>query len=267
MQGTCTKCGKEKDLSEFYKAKGSRGYSYHCRKCVSDRNKERIKGVRAEVLEWTNQIYSGQELLLQINAISKLNCKKLWTLRAKLNTILGEKFDPTKYHQEYYQKNKSKIRTKHKEYAIKNKDKLHECRIKWEENNKERVSEYKRLWQESNYLQSKLSSCKSRSLKNGIPFNIELSDLEIPEICPVLHIPIRLSKTGKQTGNSPSIDKIIPEFGYTKGNIQIVSNRANKMKSDATPLELILFAAWVLDNFDIDDYARELEGYIEKTLL
>ena len=266
MKGTCTKCKEEKALSEFYKSKDSRGYSYHCRKCTSERSKRRAKEIRAEVIDWTNQLYSGEELRIQLEAISKLNSKKLWSLRSKLNKLLGEKFDSKAYKQDYYQKNKEVIDKKNREYAAKNKDKVNAYRKKWISENKERNAEHKRLWHESNYLQTKLSSCKHRALKNNIPFDIELSDLEVPEICPVLHIPIRLSKTGKQTANSPSIDKIIPEMGYTKGNIQIISNKANKMKSDATPLDLILFAAWVLNNFDIDLYTTELEGDVEETL-
>lgn len=38
--------------------------------------------------------------------------------------------------------------------------------------------------------------------------------------------------------DSPSIDRIIPELGYTKGNIRVISNRANLLKSNATIEEL-----------------------------
>lgn len=38
--------------------------------------------------------------------------------------------------------------------------------------------------------------------------------------------------------NSPSLDKIVPELGYVKGNIVVVSLRANQIKSDATIEEL-----------------------------
>lgn len=68
---------------------------------------------------------------------------------------------------------------------------------------------------------------------NGIPFDIELSDLDLPEICPILRIPLRISNNGKANAESPSIDKIIPDLGYIKGNVQMISNKANKMKSDA----------------------------------
>ena len=34
--------------------------------------------------------------------------------------------------------------------------------------------------------------------------------------------------------DSPSLDRIVPELGYVKGNIRVISNRANHLKSDAT---------------------------------
>jgi hypothetical protein len=44
---------------------------------------------------------------------------------------------------------------------------------------------------------------------------------------------------------SPSLDRIKPELGYVPGNIQVISARANVMKNDATPEELLAFANWV----------------------
>ena len=32
--------------------------------------------------------------------------------------------------------------------------------------------------------------------------------------------------------NSPSLDKIIPELGYVKGNVRVISFKANKYKND-----------------------------------
>lgn len=263
-KGVCTKCGKEKSLSEFYKDKGSRGYSYHCKQCIGERSKERVREVRSEVVKWTNLLYTGEELDLQLDAVSKLNSNQIWTLRAKLNKLLGEKFDSELYHKEYYQKNKERLSEKNREYAILNKEKINTYRRIYDAHNKDRNDESKRRWSDNNYLQIKLSSCKRRALEKSLPFDIELSDLEVPHICPILHIPIRISSTGRLCDNSPSVDRIIPEMGYTKGNVQMISNKANRMKTDATPLELILFAAWVLDNFDIDVYKNELEAYVEE---
>lgn len=93
-----------------------------------------------------------------------------------------------------------------------------------------------------------ISRAKCHAKRTGLPFNLEKGDIKIPEICPVLGIPIFRNIGGKgMTPNSPSIDKIIPELGYVKGNVQIISQRANVMKNDATLEELERFANWVLN--------------------
>ena len=33
---------------------------------------------------------------------------------------------------------------------------------------------------------------------------------------------------------SPSLDQIVPGLGYVKGNVQVISHRANTLKSDGT---------------------------------
>ena len=82
-----------------------------------------------------------------------------------------------------------------------------------------------------------LARARHRAKKNNLPFNIELSDIVIPETCPLLGIELK-SNTDKTSPNNPSLDKIIPELGYVKGNIWVVSLRANKLKNDATLQEL-----------------------------
>lgn len=76
-------------------------------------------------------------------------------------------------------------------------------------------------------------AAKARAKKSGILFTIELSDLIIPEKCPILNIPLFFGE-GKCSENSPSLDQIIPGAGYTPNNIQIISHKANTMKSNAT---------------------------------
>lgn len=83
---------------------------------------------------------------------------------------------------------------------------------------------------------------KARAKANGTPFTIELSDIVIPEVCPVLGIPIK-PQNGKGQGfhpDSPSLDRIRPELGYVKGNVRVISARANLLKSDATSAEIAL---------------------------
>lgn len=87
-----------------------------------------------------------------------------------------------------------------------------------------------------------LQGAKSRAKSRGLPFNLTLDDLgPLPEYCPVLGIPLEIG-TGLHTDGSPSLDKIIPQMGYVKGNVLIISMRANRLKSNATPTEMRLLA-------------------------
>ena len=82
-----------------------------------------------------------------------------------------------------------------------------------------------------------LARAKSRAKKNNLAFNIELDDIVIPERCPLLGIKIESTEV-RNSPNNPSLDKIIPEKGYIKGNVWVISNRANTLKNDATLTEL-----------------------------
>ena len=73
----------------------------------------------------------------------------------------------------------------------------------------------------------------------GLEFNLSLDDIpEIPDSCPVLGIKIRENDTNAPLDSSPSVDRIDNTKGYVKGNIRIISNRANRIKADATIDEL-----------------------------
>jgi hypothetical protein len=77
---------------------------------------------------------------------------------------------------------------------------------------------------------------KQRARDGGRSFDLALSDIVIPKICPKLGIPIFSSK-GRSGPNSPSIDRKDSSQGYTKDNIQIISWRANRLKCDGTKEE------------------------------
>ena len=93
-------------------------------------------------------------------------------------------------------------------------------------------------------------SAKRRAKKHSVPFNLDFSKFpEIPDKCPVLGIPLNKSPKGKigPKFNSPTLDRIKPEMGYVEGNIQIISHRANTIKSDATVEEILKVADYVLN--------------------
>ena len=81
-------------------------------------------------------------------------------------------------------------------------------------------------------------NAKSRAKKKGIPFNITLEDITIPDTCPLLDIPIKCFTGDKKSPHNPSLDQIVPGLGYTPDNIQVISSRANWLKADATCKEL-----------------------------
>ena len=76
------------------------------------------------------------------------------------------------------------------------------------------------------------SRAKYRAKQKGLDFNITKEDIVIPDTCPLLGIPM----------TSPSLDRIDSSKGYTKGNVWVISNRANTLKNDATLSELKLLA-------------------------
>jgi hypothetical protein len=67
----------------------------------------------------------------------------------------------------------------------------------------------------------------------------------IPDFCPVLGLPLYRNSGGAAQGpNSPSIDRINPALGYVRGNVKVISSKANAIKSNATPEELLRVAAY-----------------------
>jgi hypothetical protein len=81
-------------------------------------------------------------------------------------------------------------------------------------------------------------------------FTIERSDVVIPEVCPVMGIPITPLERGRMNPGSPSLDRIDNSKGYTPDNVWVISWQANRMKSDASPEDLVLFAKAILRLFD-----------------
>jgi hypothetical protein len=82
------------------------------------------------------------------------------------------------------------------------------------------------------FLKSMWWRAKKRSEKTGIEFNIEISDIIIPSVCPVFGIDFEVGVGKGPSDKSPSLDRIDNTKGYIKGNIQVISFKANRMKND-----------------------------------
>jgi hypothetical protein len=86
-----------------------------------------------------------------------------------------------------------------------------------------------------------------RAKRKGYDFNITTNYLIqiAPTYCPVFGWELKYGK-GQLRHYSASIDRIEPDRGYVIGNVRIISNLANAMKSNASDEDLRKFAKWVL---------------------
>lgn len=84
-------------------------------------------------------------------------------------------------------------------------------------------------------------SVKKRAKENGTPFELSIYDIpDIPKNCPIFGIKLQSNNRSGPLDTSPSLDRIIPELGYVKNNVRIISNRANRLRADATLQEFRL---------------------------
>lgn len=92
-------------------------------------------------------------------------------------------------------------------------------------------------------------SAKERAKKQDLVFDIDFRDIVIPEFCPILGFRLQQG-SGKAQASSPSLDRIDPNKGYIKENIQVISYKANTMKNDASVEMLLNFAKWVNNEYN-----------------
>lgn len=134
-------------------------------------------------------------------------------------------------------KDPEKRKEKGREYSLKH---YHKRATANPEKNRERA----RKWWANNRERHIFNSARRRAKEAGLEFDLEISDILIPENCPILDIQIRKPEScgspgkGKPHPNSPSLDRIDTSKGYVKGNVWVISWRANKIKADASLEEL-----------------------------
>lgn len=118
-----------------------------------------------------------------------------------------------------------------------------EWRKQWRAKNRNIINEKQRSMRKNRHLRL-YRSAKQRAKKLDLDFNIDKEDVIIPTHCPVLDVDFDETRMG-----GPSIDRINSQQGYIKGNIQVISSKANTMKSNATVEELRSFARWVKETY------------------
>ena len=91
-------------------------------------------------------------------------------------------------------------------------------------------------------MREKFRSKKARTYKAD--FTIEFGDLHFPSHCPILGIELDYYAESIQD-NSPSFDRVDPSKGYVKGNVVVMSMRANRIKNNGTAEEHEKIAAFM----------------------
>ena len=125
------------------------------------------------------------------------------------------------------------------------KDCRNKCAALYREANKERIKcRSKKLYDSYSQVDHMFHAARNRANMQGIPFELTKEDIKIPLLCPVFKTTLVRGK-GKPTENSPSLDKLIPTLGYVKGNVFVISQRANRIKNDSTLQELEALVEWV----------------------
>lgn len=82
-------------------------------------------------------------------------------------------------------------------------------------------------WHLQNY-QTLRTKCRS----NGTRFEITKDDIAAPVDCPICENALVFGELGHP--RSPSVDKVLPELGYVKGNVNVICRRCNLVKNNET---------------------------------
>lgn len=138
-----------------------------------------------------------------------------------------------------------------KKYKDKNKEKLKATRNRtqeWE------ATKLRRMTPEG-WAKERIPKLRHRAKKLGLDFDINWQDIVPQKLCPVFGVPFQLDSFGKPGAAhyAPSVDRIDNSKGYIKGNIKVISNRANLLKKDATKEELTLLVRYMEGKYFYDD--------------
>lgn len=107
------------------------------------------------------------------------------------------------------------------------------------------TNEWMKLHYRKDPVWSMLRRAKARAKKEGFEFDLTVDDISpLPDKCPVLGLQLRLSEFS-QDPCAYSLDRIDNKQGYIRGNVAVMSYRANRLKNDGTAEDHEAIAAWM----------------------
>lgn len=124
---------------------------------------------------------------------------------------------------------------RYSELSEQEKQKRRDANARWRARNPDKRVEYMRNYDKNRGTQKRLfRSAKQRSKNEGVVFNLEVQDIEVHSNCPVCNVEMKVSSKKGGTTSSPTLDKIIPEKGYVKGNIAVICKLCNSTKGSGS---------------------------------
>lgn len=109
---------------------------------------------------------------------------------------------------------------------------------KWREQNREHLRAKSAARRQAKRAMCLVAAARVRARRRGTPFS--LTDAGVCEISGV-----GLTLSGPRSATSPSLDRIVPELGYTSGNVRIVCHALNAGMGDWGEGELLrIVKAW-----------------------
>ena len=96
-----------------------------------------------------------------------------------------------------------------------------------------------------NTCRERFRNKKKNANRQGIEFSINFGEITFPTHCPILGIELDYFSIDGRKENTPSFDRKDPSKGYVKGNVFIISWRANRIKNDGTADEHRQISDWM----------------------
>jgi hypothetical protein len=279
----CTCCGEVKALTEFYKKKASKdGLQSYCKSCVKaqvkayyeanrkekkvygkayrEANKDKVKTKKKayhEANRGAKAIYNRKHRL-QVQGVEYSLPDSFWDMDHKCpvtGKVLNMKagvgkgmgnfgaimWSPTGSLDSYCT---YVLHPKYKNlFANLNNDELIDFSL-WVLNDFSPLYRAPKLQEDKKVFMQWFHSIKHRAAKQDIYFDLNPFTLVVPQVCPVLGIPLERG-IGGSTPHSPSVDRLVSELGYTDSNINVVSNKVNTAKANLTVDDMYEITQWL----------------------
>lgn len=162
------------------------------------------------------------------------------------------------YDRRWRKKNRARCRATQERYRLRHRKRILAKRRKryaedpsrraynnaWNKAHPIRARRTRKEWGARNRLKNLLCFARCRAKRRGLRFTMTVEELVIPKRCPVFGFPLS-KQIVKGNLRAPSIDRIDSRKGYVKGNVAVISLRANLLKNNASLEELQALVRWM----------------------